>query len=58
VNTGGTYGDEEGQSDSQGEPDLSDTEADIHQEGKALTDESRDLGEKLDDLLTGRKRDD
>lgn len=50
------YGDEEREPDPE-QPDLADTEADIHEEGKALTDESRDLGEKLDDLLTRRKRD-
>jgi hypothetical protein len=51
-------GDEEREPEPREQPDLSDTEADIHEEGKALTDESRDLGEKLDDLLTGRNRDD
>lgn len=51
-----TQGDEEHEVDSQ--TDLSDTEADIHEEGKALSDDSKDLGEKLDDLLTRRDRDD
>jgi hypothetical protein len=51
------YGDEEREPDPDEQPDLADTEADIHEEGKALTDESRDLGEKLDDLLTRKKRD-
>lgn len=50
-------GDEEDEMASAEPADLSDTEADIHEEGKALTDDSRDLGEKLDDLLTRRQRD-
>lgn len=51
------YGDEEREPNSDEQSDLADTEADIHEEGKALTDESKDLGERLDHLLTRKKRD-
>jgi hypothetical protein len=36
---------------------LSDTQADLHEEGKALTDESKDLGEKLAEIIERRKSD-
>ena len=37
---------------------LSDTQADLHEEGKALTDDSKDLGEKLAEMIEKRDRDD
>lgn len=36
---------------------LSDTQADLHEEGKALTDDSKDLGERLAEIIEGREQD-
>jgi len=36
---------------------LSDTQADLHVEGKALTDDSKDLGEKLAEVIERRQQD-
>lgn len=36
---------------------LSDTQADLHVEGKALTDNSKDLGEKLAEIIERRQQD-
>ena len=35
---------------------LSDTQADLHVEGKALTDDSKDLGEKLAEVIERRQQ--
>jgi hypothetical protein len=36
---------------------LSDTQADLHVEGKALTDDSKDLGERLAEIIERRQQD-
>lgn len=36
---------------------LSDTQADLHEEGKALTDDSKDLGERLAEIIERRPQD-
>jgi hypothetical protein len=35
---------------------LSDTQADLHEEGKALTDDSKDLGERLAEVIERRQQ--
>jgi hypothetical protein len=37
---------------------LSDTQADLHEEGKALTDDSKDLGERLAEVIEKRQHHD